>query len=310
MKNTMKFRIDLYALKSSTAKCNLTCSYCHLDYFDLQGEQTGERSYELTDLVSQCLLSAQHNGKDMKLHFSGRADPLLIERKRFAAEIEKLRKKFPHADMCITTNGIRLFEYANEIAGSGIRKVNVSHHNYSGVLEEKVLKGIRKVRELGVEAILNVVATEEVTNNLSRFIMLGEENKLTIKFFNLITEDKEYSKALFRRFLNSLGGFCSKNAEHDTEKNRITHFTHTGNRIVVKLEEIFTDRPEECLNCAQLSKCDESCWDTIRITPKYIKPCGVRTDNVYFPDENSVASLRSKLIAGGKLTKSKQLNHE
>lgn len=310
MKNTMKFRIDLYALKSSTAKCNLTCNYCHLDYFDLQGEHTSERSFELTDLISQCLQAAEYDGKDMKLHFSGRADPLLIDKKRFAAEIGKLREEFPHADMCITTNGIKLFEYANEIASSGIRKVNVSHHNYSGLLEEKVLKGIRKVRELGIEVILNVVATEEVTNDLSRFIRLGEENKLTLKFFNLITEDKEYSKALFRRFLSSIGGFCSGNTEYDTEKNRITLFTHSGNRIVVKLEETFKDRPEECLNCTQLSRCDESCWDTIRITPRYIKPCGVRTDNVYFPDENSVSSLRSKLIAGGKLTKSKQLKYE
>ncbi len=301
-KNKMKFRIDLYALKSAVAKCNLTCGYCHLDYFAIPGHFDDSGAHEISELISLCLQAGNVDGKDIKLHYSGRAEPLLLNKDAFISETQKLKLAFPDAEKTITTNGIRLAEYAEAIQEAGITKVNVSHHNYSETMERRVLEGIRSAKSYGLDAGLNVVATEDVTENLERFIKLGDDNSLTLKFFNLIADDKNYTKHLFEEFLRRIEDFSTDEIDHDIDKNRIRMRSHSGNLIVIKLEEKFTDRPDECLQCEKLQQCDESCWDTIRITPWYIRPCGVREDNIYMADEMNAGSLRNKLLSGGKLT--------
>ena len=301
MKNKMKFRIDLYALKSEKANCNLTCSYCHLDYFNIHsGFDSGLRT-DYTDLIKMCQKAIGSEDSSLKLHYSGRADPLLVNKDVFLNETMKIREQFPSAEIVMTTNGIRLYEYSDVIKLSGIDKINVSHHNYSGELEAKVFSGIERVRNQGMEVILNVVATDDVLKNIDHFIRLGDKYRISLKFFNLIADDKKYSGELFSRFLNELKRYCSDEYFEDKVKNRIETSSIAGNKISIKLTEKFSNRPDECQKCPFLNKCDESCWDTIRLTPRYIKPCGVREDNVYFPGEQNLSILKSKLKSGGKI---------
>jgi molybdenum cofactor biosynthesis enzyme MoaA len=301
--NVLKFRIDLYALRSEKANCNLPCSYCHLDYFNINsGYDAGIRT-DFADLINMCVKAIGSENNSHKLHYSGRADPLLVNKEIFLSETLKIRDQFPSAEIVMTTNGIRLYEYSDVIKKSGIKKINVSHHNYSGKVEEKVFKGIEINRDNGIEVILNVVATEDVLNNIEHFIELGDKYKISLKFFNLLTDDKTYSEDLFNRFLNKLKSYCSDEFIEDTVKNRIETFSKSGNRISIKLTEKFNNRPDACQKCEYLKKCDESCWDTIRLTPWYIKPCGVREDNIYFPEENDLSLLKTKLISGGKILK-------
>ncbi len=84
------------------------------------------------------------------------------------------------------------------------------------------------------------------------------------------------------------------------EMKRYTISITSFSKIMVKLPEKFDDRPEACQKCPVKSKCVESCWQSVRITPWYIKPCGVRVDNVYFFTENSINNLKEKLKLGGK----------
>lgn len=300
MKNKMKFRIDLYSLKSDKANCNLKCSYCHLDYFNIQSGYDAGLKTDFTDLIKMCQKALGTEDSSLKLHYSGRADPLLVNKDAFLTETVKICEQFPCAEIVMTTNGIRLQEYSDVIKESGINKINVSHHNYSGELEAKVFRGIERVRDNGMEVILNVVATEDVLKNIDHFIRLGDNYSISLKFFNLLTEDKIYSGELFGRFLNELREYCSDEYYEDTIKNRIETSSKAGNRISIKLAEKFHDRPDACQKCPFLKKCDESCWDTIRLTPWYIKPCGVREDNIYFPAEQSLSDLRYKLKSGGK----------
>lgn len=300
MKNKMKFRIDLYALKSEKANCNLKCSYCHLDYFNINSGFDAGLKTDFTDLIKMCQKAIGSEDSSLKLHYSGRADPLLVDKDVFMRETTKIRDQFSSAEIVMTTNGIRLYEYSEVIRLSGINKINVSHHNYSGELEAKVFKGIEIVRNNKMKIILNVVATEEVLKNIDHFIRLGDKYSISLKFFNLISDDKAYSGELFARFVKELRGYCSEEYYEDTIKNRIETSSKAGNRISIKLAEKFYNRPDACQNCPFLKKCDESCWDTIRLTPWYIKPCGVRKDNVYFPGEQNLSILKSKLKSGGK----------
>jgi hypothetical protein len=89
--------------------------------------------------------------------------------------------------------------------------------------------------------------------------------------------------------------------EYDVDRNRLIFKINDSSKIILKLFEGKSSRPENCNLCPMRSQCLEGCWESIRVTPWYIKPCGVRQDNVYFYEENSINSLKTKLISGSKM---------
>ena len=129
------------------------------------------------------------------------------------------------------------------------------------------------------------------------------KNKLTLKlFYELGKTDQEAIKLIEKtenRLEELLNGFPK---ELDQERNRLVYTINENSKVILKLFEGKSIRPENCNSCPERSNCLEGCWESIRITPWYIKPCGVRRDNVYFFEENSIQSLRTKLILGSKLS--------
>lgn len=301
MKKELKFRIDLAALKGSNVKCNLKCSYCHDDYMNISMKHNEKEKYSFSDLIKSCIDASGYINPKIILHFAGRADPLLISKETFILEIDMIKSNFPQAEFIITTNGIRLKEYAQVINQVGINKINISLHCEYPELEEKIFKGIREIKKYGIITVLNIIATEKVIKNLSCYLTKGDAYNISLKFFSLLHKDKVYTNNLYKTFLKKIKKHTNEFQNQNDNKNKIIRQTISGTKVIIKLPEDFNKRPDACLNCVMLRNCEESCYDNIRLTPWYIKPCGVRDDNVYFPELNDISILKSNLKNGGKL---------
>jgi hypothetical protein len=59
-------------------------------------------------------------------------------------------------------------------------------------------------------------------------------------------------------------------------------------------------KPTQCIECNKKKYCQEACWESIRITSWSVQPCSVRSDNIYWLEEENVESLKEKIISGGK----------
>jgi len=113
---------------------------------------------------------------------------------------------------------------------------------------------------------------------------------------NRIDSDFLFNKTMLKLKLISFseGVFNESNGRYEFK---------TKEGIMITMNTPATDRlrPDECFACKEFSKCEEGCWDSIGITNKYIKPCGVRDDNVFYFDGSTTEDLKEKLKSGGKL---------
>lgn len=297
----LSYRIDFSALNGINVQCNLNCPYCHHDYFLITKPFNLKQTMDFVDSIKLLDSIIGEWQRPRKIHLSGRAEPLVVEQSLLFSEIKKLSNTFPHYDFVITTNGILLEDYASELIKSGVKRFNVSMH-YKINRNSKIIKGIMKAAEEGAEIVLNVMISKGTIENFEEIVDFAGENNFKIKlFYELEIPETEMRKQLseMNKKLISLTG---TQGVRNSQKNRLEFLYHGAKIEVKQLEDEFT-RPSVCNTCPFLNKCKEGCWDSIRITPWYIKPCGVREDNVYFFTENSPKSLESKLYWGGKINR-------
>jgi dTMP kinase len=81
-----------------------------------------------------------------------------------------------------------------------------------------------------------------------------------------------------------------------------------GATVSAKPRDVFI-RPYECYSCNDFMRCEESCWRSVRISPWYVQPCGIRKDNLYWYHEENPYKLREQLADGGKLSRT-VVNHD
>ncbi len=179
-----------YLRISITDRCNLHCTYCRpKDGISLKGHEDILRYEEIIRVVHVAVRMGL-----IKVRVTG-GEPLV--RRGFTDFIASLKKISGLQDISLTTNGILLEEYAQNIYEAGIRRINVSLDSLN---EEKyaritgggdlnaVLRGINKAEKIGFSPIkINTVAIKGFTDDeIPAFVQLAYQKPFQVRFIELM----------------------------------------------------------------------------------------------------------------------------
>ena len=174
-----------YLRVSVTKRCNLNCSYCGAK------NEAGE---ELTPVQIEKIVRAFADCGITKVRLTG-GEPLvrrdICEIAERISRIDKIKK------IALTTNGILLEKYAEELKKAGITAINISLDTtdkeqfreitgYDGLY--KVFEGIDECERVGLSPIrLNAVLTKgKNEDQAERLISIAKERKIDVRFIELM----------------------------------------------------------------------------------------------------------------------------
>lgn len=218
-----------YARISITNLCNLNCTYCNQNEYALEKQNIPLEFYKnlIGALKELCI---------EKIRFTG-GEPLLNPN---ILDLIKYTKENSIKDICITTNGILLDKYIDDLVDYGLTRLNISldtieKEKYFDLTGKdyvtKVLKNIELVKEKGIEVKLNAVLLKDITDtNIEEFLEFGYRNNIQIRFIELMPIgenieffDEKYLSAM--EIINKLE--CKK---LDTNKNDVVTYYNYKNK--------------------------------------------------------------------------------
>ena len=196
-KNTL---VDLFARSISylrlslTDRCNLRCMYCVTEDEDQAGLQKVVHSELLTYEELLRVVRVAVGMGISKVRLTG-GEPLF--RRNVIDFIYKLGRIDGLSDVRLTTNGVLLEPYAQDLFQAGVTKVNVSldtlkperFKQITGVdCFEKVWKGLHKALAVGFSPVkVNVVAMRNINDDeFADFIELARTMPLQIRFIEFM----------------------------------------------------------------------------------------------------------------------------
>lgn len=170
---TDKFGRPLQDLRISvTDRCNFRCTYCMpkeifgKDYAFMPKDHL--LSFEEIERLAKIFVELGVK----KIRLTG-GEPLL--RKDLPTLIEKLSAIEGLEDIGLTTNASLLYHMAQKLKDAGLQRVNVSLDaldnslfqsiNDSGVSTDRVLKGMKKAKEVGLEVKVNMVVKKGMNDH-------------------------------------------------------------------------------------------------------------------------------------------------
>lgn len=181
-------KID-YLRISVTDRCNLRCIYCMPEYGILQKDPQEILTFEEITKVVQLSISAGIN----KVRITG-GEPLV---RRNLPRLLRLLFSVPGLeDLSLTTNGILLKKYVQELKTVGLKKMNISLDTLDGQKFklitrlgrlEDVLEGIDLALAEGFFIKLNVVILKGLNDGeILSFAKFAEERKVILRFIELM----------------------------------------------------------------------------------------------------------------------------
>lgn len=224
-----------YLRVSVTKRCNLNCSYCGAK------KEAGE---ELTPLQIEKAVRAFAACGITKVRLTG-GEPLvrqdIIEIAQRISGIEGIKK------LALTTNGIFLKRYAEELKYAGVTAINISLDTtdkeqfraitgYDGL--DRVFEGIDECERVGLSPIrLNAVLTKgKNEKQAGSLISIAKERKIDVRFIELMPFSADGEKDEFvvkgEEILKSfpeLKPFVKEGAT-DFEKSVAKYYTAAGYR--------------------------------------------------------------------------------
>ncbi|MFH0947697.1 MAG: GTP 3',8-cyclase MoaA [Elusimicrobiota bacterium] len=177
-----------YLRVSVTDRCNLRCVYCMPEKGIENIPHSEILRYEEILKIVDIAISLGIK----KIRVTG-GEPLV--RKGIVEFLSKLSQR--KVDFSVTTNGILLGDFANDLKKAGVKRINVSLDTLAekkffeitrgGVLK-KVMDGILKAKSVGIEPIKinTVVLTETTEEDIKKFIDFAKENGLVVRFIEHI----------------------------------------------------------------------------------------------------------------------------
>ena len=256
-----------------TNRCNVNCIYCHHDGMQhSKDEMTSQEIYTLCKIAKKIGVE--------KIRLSG-GEPLL---KKDIIDIITKISSLNFKDISITTNGILLNEYAQDLKNAGLKRVNVSldtlnKDTYQFITKkdylEKAKKGILKAVEVGLYPVkINMVILNGINNEeIKDMFKFCQKNNIVLQIIELIDSEncdgdkfsEEYHYPI-ETIENKLTDIADHVKERKFMQGRRKYYIDGGEIEVVKP----VDNATFCANCTRL-----------RITPDgKIKPCLLRNDNL------------------------------
>ena len=189
MKDTAGRNIN-YIRISVTDRCNLRCMYCMPE----EGVQKKEHESMLSlEEIYEVTAACTKLGID-KVRITG-GEPLI--RKGLPTLISKMNSLRELKEITLTTNGVLLSKYAEELKAAGLSRVNISLDTldpgkYSEITRggdiKNVLQGIEKAKALGLLPIkINVVLIGGFNDNeIEAFGRFTYEEDVHVRFIELM----------------------------------------------------------------------------------------------------------------------------
>ena len=186
-----KYDRDINYLRVSiTDRCNLHCTYCRpKEGISLKGHDDILRYEDITRIVSQAVKIGL-----IKIRLTG-GEPLV--RRGFVEFARDLKKIQGLQDISLTTNGILLAQYAEDIYKAGITRINISldsldkdkyfHITRGGHLDD-VFRGIAAAEKAGFSPIkINTVVISGFNDNEALdFAQLAMKKPFQIRFIEIM----------------------------------------------------------------------------------------------------------------------------
>lgn len=179
-----------YLRISVTDRCNLRCRYCKPMG---EEERLGQRDLlSFEEIVEVVRILSQQGVRKVRL--TG-GEPLV--RKDIVKLVKALAQIEGISDLSLTTNGILLERYAQDLKEAGLRRVNVSLDSLRpdrfatitgyDVFPE-VWKGIQKALEVGLDPVkVNVVALKDINEDeIEDFVRLTFKFPLHVRFIEFM----------------------------------------------------------------------------------------------------------------------------
>ena len=269
-----KFERPLISLRISiTNRCNVKCFYCHHDGIVPQ-------NYEMTSNEMQRIVKVAKEIGIEKIRLSG-GEPLIRED---IVDIVTKISSVGFRDISLTTNGVLLGKYAEQLYNAGLTRVNVSFDTLNPETYKRITKrdymglakkGIEKAVKAGLNPVkVNMVVMKGINDDeiwdMFRFCkdtgailqlieLLKTENCQESEFFDEYHYDMSELEDELTKISNRVK---TRRFMQDRKK----YFVNGGEIEIVRP----MDNTEFCKNCTRL-----------RITPDgKIKPCLLRNDNL------------------------------
>ncbi|MFW9876748.1 MAG: GTP 3',8-cyclase MoaA [Candidatus Thorarchaeota archaeon] len=242
---------------SITSKCQYSCLYCDSEGYSRTNELTVEEVTKLCKILAEIL-------NVTRIKFTG-GEPLC--REEIIQIIQNVSDLKLYKDISMTTNGLLLFEMAEELYNAGLNRINVSLASLhpevykkvygSGTLKT-VLKGLQKAKQVGFNPIkLNLVLMKGINDNeLEDFINFCVKNDFILQLIEL----HKVSKAV-----GGNGDFYEKH--HLDIKPIIEELEYKANKTIVRgsmqnrkifilpnsaVIETITPSHDFCMGCTKL----------------------------------------------------------
>ena len=269
-----KFERPIVSLRITlTNRCNVNCLYCHHDgMVKSEDEMTADEVYTI------CKVAKNLGVK--KIRLSG-GEPLL--KKDIVETVEKINS-LNFKDISMTTNGILLEKYAQDLKDAGLDRVNVSLDTLNRETFEFITKkdyledakrGILKAVEVGFYPVkINMVIMKDINQDeIDDMFEFCKEHDIVLQLIELIEsescDDDKFSEDYHYNLddiESELADIADEVHERKFMQGRRKYYIDGGEIEVVKP----VDNAKFCAKCSRL-----------RITPDgKIKPCLLRNDNL------------------------------
>ena len=247
----MGYSLD-YLRISVTDRCNLRCFYCMppegttlFPFSDIL------RYEEIVEIVKLLLPRGIRY-----LRITG-GEPLI--RRDIHLLLDKLRNLKGIQEINLTTNGLLLEEKVSQLKEAGVKKVNVSldtlnRETYARITRggklERVIQGIKKTKEEGLEVKINTVLLKGINQDeIEEIFLFARTHSLTLRFIELMETREGLGKYFYpvqevkeRLFRLSSPRFIGKEG-----KGPATYYLLDG----IKVGFIERDN-EKCKSCGKL----------------------------------------------------------
>ena len=258
---------------SITNRCNVNCIYCHHDgMLDSSSEMTPDEIYEICRIAKKLGVE--------KIRLSG-GEPLV--RPDIVEIVEKINS-LDFKDISITTNGIFLDKFAQDLVDAGLDRINVSldtlnEETYKMIVGKNVLQrvkdGIVESCAVGLYPVkINMVVMNDInTEELWDMFEFCKGNDLILQLIEIIDSDSCEDKDFNSKYHFELSEFEEKLASL-ADSIKVREFMQNRRKYFIDGGEIEVVHPVEnsdfCSNCSRL-----------RVTPEgKLKPCLLRNDNL------------------------------
>ena len=269
-----KFERPIISLRITlTNRCNVNCLYCHHDgMVKSKDEMTADELYTICKVAKSLGVR--------KIRLSG-GEPLL--KKDIVETVEKINS-LGFKDISMTTNGILLEKYAQDLKDAGLNRVNVSLDTLNRETFEFITKkdyledakrGILKAVEVGLYPVkINMVIMKDINEDeIEEMFKFCREHDIVLQLIELIESescDDDKFSADYHYKLDDIEKELADIADDVHERK----FMQGRKKYYIDGGEIEVVRPVDnstfCANCSRL-----------RITPDgKIKPCLLRNDNL------------------------------